>query len=772
MSGAAGLLYQVVWLRMLIRAFGVTAYATSNVLAVFMGGLALGAWAAGRLASRVRRPLFTYAGVELALAAAAIPVSVAAADLPRLFAAFAPDGPSDSAAVIAVRSLMACGVLLAPTCLMGATLPLLAEFLSRIRRVGVEPRLDPVGLLYGVNTLGAVAGALFAGWYSLGAWGEARSLAFAVALNAAAGLWAGALARTHDAPPAAAPMDSEAALPRDNARSTEAARRKKPQKEDPLAPSAWAGKLPWLMALSGFAALAFEVLWTRMLILVMGTSVYAFSAMLSVYLAGIAAGSVACSRCWLAGQRPPERAFAILQLAAGLLGLLGLNAYVWLGLARSSADYLYSPLLSAWDFPGLFLMAVAVVFPLTFVYGALFPLAARLMDPRGAGKAVGRLYAWNTAGSVLGALCAGFVLIPWLGTRGAVFALCGLHAALGLWTALLPEVRLSLGKPAALGLAALLLMASPVLTQGDPFLKILSNRLGRRAAGKVLFHREGPSSTVTGYASERRETLLLINGITVSGKGPLGEFMSHFPLVLRPAPKRALVICLGAGNTFRAAVDHGVAVDLVELEPEVLASFKDLWPDHAAYLERPGVRVFNNDGRNFVLTSRELYDAVVLDGSPPIYSSGAVNLYSREFVTLAKARLTQDGILALWVPLPCFEGQFWHIARNFTDLFPHTLAWTQPNLEGILLLGSAEPLELSPAELERRVAERGLKARAPWLTADVLAHERLVRDAALRRETARREPVTDDRPRTEFPLPRFLKGERLRRTSEFLQAVR
>jgi predicted membrane-bound spermidine synthase len=302
----------------------------------------------------------------------------------------------------------------------------------------------------------------------------------------------------------------------------------------------------------------------------------------------------------------------------------------------------------------------------------------------------------------------------------------------------------------------------------DPFFEIVQARLIRRNPGQVIFHKEGTSATVTGFAS-RNETVIVINGIIVSGVGALGSVMADIPLLLQARPERALVICLGAGNTFRAALEHGIAVDLVELEPEVIASFPKLWPDSRSYTERPGARVTVNDGRNFLLTSAAKYDAIMVDGSPPIYAAGTVNLFTREFVELAKAHVTPTGIFALWVPLPSFESDFWMIARNMTDTFPHTLAWAVPHspLKGFLLMGSNAPFATDPSVIAQRILDRKRMNVNSLLNARLLAPGRLIPDATLRATSARYPNVTDERPYTEFPLPAFLEGAPLLLDSAF-----
>ncbi|MGH7345768.1 MAG: fused MFS/spermidine synthase [Candidatus Rokuibacteriota bacterium] len=749
LSGFSGLIYEVVWLRMLVRAFGSTTFATSTILAVFMFGLAAGAWLGGRRSKSTLVPLRAYALVELALAVAAALATWVCRYLPNLVAALWSEQDAASALVIVVRSSLCFLVLIVPTLLMGASLPLLAQQFSQTRHRG----WDRAALLYGVNTVGAVIGVIYSGFLAIGALGEIRTAAIAVAINVAVGAMAFALSRRASTPAGSArPFETPFETPE------EALERLDEPDATPLS-----RRIVWLVALSGFCALALEVVWTRMLVLLLGTSVYAFSAMLSCFLVGIGLGSLVCAR-WTVPVRLRGSIFGALQVAAGLLAAATLELYLSQGMVRLGDEYLYSPIQSASDFLALFGLSAGIIIPVTLLYGMMFPLAIRIADSRAAGTSVGTIYAFNTAGSVLGSLACGFVLIPALGTRNTLYLVCLVHIGLGLATAFLD--RATLMKKVAF--AALIPVVALPFVRPDPFFEIVQARLMQRNPGKVIFHEEGSSATVTGYAS-RNETLLVINGVIVSGIGALGTLMADIPLLLQDRPERALVICLGTGNTFRAAVEYNVAVDLVELEPEVIASFSKLWPDSHRYTERPGARLIVNDGRNFLLTSTSKYDAIVVDGSPPIYSAGTVNLFTREFVELAKAHLTPTGVFALWVPLPSFESDFWMIAKNMTDTFPHTLAWAEPRslLRGFLLLGSNAPLGTDPAVITQRMIDRKRMNRNPWLNERLFAPWRLISDARLREKSSLYPNVTDEWPYTEFPLPAFLEGAPLLLDSAF-----
>lgn len=716
-SGAAGLIYQVVWLRLLLRAFGSTTAAASTVVGVFMLGLACGGWAAGRLAKGWGRPLRAYGWLELALIPAALAASVLATRLPALWLVLLPSEDPLAGSAAALRVALAMAVLLTPAALMGATLPLLADHLRRQNASGF-----PLAWLYGANTLGAVAGTLLAGFATLGWLGERATLCVAAALNAAAGLAALSLPEAPSQP--RAPARAPAAGP-------------------------WARRVIPLMALSGFCALGAEVLWTRLLVLLMGTSVYAFSAMLALYLAGVAAGSFVCGR-WLARERDLGAAFCVLQAAAGLSILATFEAYFRLALARTGGEYLYSPLQSFGDFLRLFAVAGVVVVPPTLAYGALFPVAARLADERGGSAAVGRLYAFNTLGGMAGSLATGFLLVPLLGTRNALYALAALH--LGLAAATLPagSARRLLGGLLVCGAVAL----GSAAAAPNSITRVLSARLFSRVPGTIDFHREGVSGSVTVSRDALGNANLLINGIMVSGKGDVGGLMAHLPLALLESPRRLLVIGLGAGNTFRAGLDHQVETEVAELEPGVLEAFKTLWSDHAAYLGHPRGRVILNDGRNLLLASPRLYDVIVMDGSPPVFAAGTVNLYTREFMELARGRLAKPGILALWLPTSCFEEDARRIVRSVAETFASLALWVQPRTGGALLLASSAPLAFDGAAFERRVRARGLW-RLPYLRAGQIGPGKIVPDRVLRLLASRRSPVTDDLPATEFPLPLF-----------------
>jgi spermidine synthase len=400
--------------------------------------------------------------------------------------------------------------------------------------------------------------------------------------------------------------------------------------------------------------------------------------------------------------------------------------------------------------------------------GISFPLLGRLVTPgaRAFAESVGSLYAWNTAGAVAGCLVTGYGLIPAAGTQGAICAVAVL-SVLGGAAAVIRERPGDRRRWFALaGAGALFLSLVPSRT--NILLDVIKRRLAQGSdSARVLFHREEAAGVLTGVGLPQG-SLLLINGIVVSGDGLPGHLMAHIPLLMHPDPRRAAVVCFGVGNTFRAAVDHVGAVDAVELMPGVVRSFGDFHPEAEHYFASPGARVFVEDGRHHLLMAREPYDVIVVDASPPIFSAGTVNLYTADFLRLCRRRLAPGGILCLWVPTPCFEEDFWRIAKGFTEVYPRTFAWAKKGMSGVLLMGSEADLDAAFRAAGRRARRRNLGESASWLTRGFLRDALIFRDAEVRRRAAPYGSVTDDRPWTEVPLLNFLRGRPFWMSNEFL----
>lgn len=716
LSGAGALAYEVVWLRQLTRAFGITVHAVSAVVALYMGGLALGAALASRLFPEGRpgkfAPIRAYAALEAAAAASAIAATWAMGRLPEWVARFGGEEPL----AVGWRVLLAAPAMLPPTILLGATLPVLCRHIRR------------AGWLYAANTLGAVLGLAAAGFWTLGEWGEWGTVKAAVALNLGASLLALAVSR-RPAPPQAPEAEnrSRAILP--------------------------------FYALSGFCALGCEVLWSRQMIPILGNSSYAFSMVLAALLAGIAAGS-AFGASW-SRRAKPWPAFGALQL--GLAGSILLSLYTFhrFGLALDDPAFLYFPLRRASDVARLALEAAVVVGPPALILGILFPITVAT------GAAVGEVYAANTLGGIAGSLAAGLWAVERFGVHASLLGLACLSAGIGL-AALAKEGQL--GRRvlvAAAGLACL-----GVYLRGDPMLEILSARLRRISPEPfhVLFHEDSAAATITGIGTPSGSSLY-VNGIATAGIGVTGTFMAALPYALLESPGSILVICFGAGNTFRTAsllAPPGTEVHAVDIIAGLKRQMPAFYPDAARHLAAPGRRFFVEDGRQFLLRSPRLYSTIIVDAAPPLYSSGAVNLYTVEFMRLARKRLREGGIFVLWLPLPALAQDHGRIMSAMAEVFPELAVWASARWSGVFYLGGERAFRWPPGELERRIALRGLRQVLPDLDEAKLRSGLIPVDSAFRRYLASYPPLRDDLPVTEFPLPRLLAGQRFETGPVFL----
>lgn len=733
-SGAAGLVYQVVWSRILNQIFGVSAHAVTAVLATYLGGIALGSWALGGIVDRRPRPLRLYGWLELGIALTAVGGSALAGRLDPVHAWAAARLAPDSAALAGARVLLAACVVLPPTVLMGATLPAMTRAL--VDRLGTLGR--DLGFLYAVNTAGAVAGSLAAGFVLIRAVGVHPTLWIAAAVNAAAGVGALLLASGEPVRPPAPAAPAAVA---------------------PGAPPA--GRGAWILAataLSGFASLAVEVLWTRLLVLAIGTSTYAFVTMLSTFLVGIAVGSLA-ARAAVDRLRDPRRAFGWIQVAIALstLSTLPLLRHVvleahpwldggsrWLGAtgARFGASFL-------------------VMFAPTVLIGTTLPLAARIWarSVDTLGTRLGQVYGACTVGNVVGAVAAGLFVLPAFGMqRGmALVTLLNLAAA-GL--ALLPPAlesrgarRLARALPIAAGLsgcAVLLLAWRPGPLPGT----------GGGPLDPVRYYREGLVSTVKVFqrASDARQLVMAVDGVTI-GQSSAGvdrkqQVLAHLPFLLRAdaPPRRVVTIGLGTGILAGEVARHpGVErVDCVELSPSVIEAAAAFAPHHGGVLQGPIVRVVNDDGVGFLRHRRDVWDAVISDGKSRSGHAGNALFYSEDYYRLALEHLAPDGVMLQWVPLDVAPDELEIIVRTFTRVFPHAYVWLGP--ESCFVAGLRRPLALDLARVQRALDDPSVEhlRRHGWGAAGDLAGLLVSDGAGLRRWVSDGPINSVERPVLEF----------------------
>ncbi|MBI4609931.1 MAG: fused MFS/spermidine synthase [Candidatus Rokubacteria bacterium] len=764
LSGATGLVYEVLWVRMLGLLFGHTVFAVTTVLTAFMAGLGLGSFLLGRVADRRQRPLALYALLEAGIGVSCLLVPLLLPSVEALYLALSRSLQLSSFVFSLAQFVLVFSLLLVPTTLMGATLPVLSRFF-----VSDEGSLGKrVGQLYALNTFGAVVGTALAGYFLLPAFGARGTLYLAATLN----IGIGALMLAYDRHlRRLRPMGL-----REAAASLEQV--SLPIATPPGAVSGLIGLTVTGLALSGAASMIYEVAWTRALTLVIGSSTYAFTAMLLAFLLGVALGSALFAQ--LCGERRVDPvAFALVELGIGLSALLTLPAFEKIPdlLLRAFTVSLSPEFVLVVQ---LVLSIAAMIVP-TLLVGASFPCAVKIVA-RGVdrvGSDVGRLYALNTLGAIAGTVLAGFALIPAIGAHAAVKAAALLNLVVGGAIVIGSARSLSgwqWGGSAALTAATLAgvlwippwnqtVMASGVSVYASAY---------RGFAGKVelarafpqhqlLFYEDGLSATVSVHR-QGEHMFLRVNGKTDASTGGdmHTQLMSgHLPLLLHPDPKTVLVIGLGSGVTVGAVAQHPVErIDAVEIEPAVVRASRLFARENRGALSDPRVRLVLGDGRNFLLATPRNYDVIISEPSNP-WIGGLAALFSQEFYELARRRLNPEGIMLQWVQgYGLLPSDLKMVVKTFRTAFPATSIWHTRRMSDYLLLGRERPRPLDLGRIEaaheaiaglRQDMERsGFRSPAALLADFVLTEPDVARyaeDANLN---------TDDLLPLEFSAPRSL----------------
>lgn len=679
-SGVCALVYQVMWLRLLALVFGVTVYAASTVLAGFMAGLGIGSFAAGRLATRITRPLAAFGIAEVLVGITAFASPVVLDALTRVWVALHPSLPDSVAVITIIRFVVAFLVLIVPTSLMGATLPLVIKSaVAREDRIGGR-----IGLLYAVNTTGAIVGALVAGFYLISEVGVSLSFRMAAIGNLVIGIVALAAAYAMPAQPArpAAPPVEETGAPT-------------------LLSTGQRQIVLWTFFVSGVMSLALEIIWFRMLVVFLRPTAYAFTIMLACVLTGIALGSaLATPILRMRGRWLP--ALAVVQGLIGVVAVLSFNA-----LARSQAvadvatPWFAAIGLNIYLAP-LVASSMVAMLPTMLLLGLAFPIGMSLWagdDPSDeTSRRVGAFYSLNVLGAILGSMLAGFVLLPAIGTRNSLIVVSALATSSSMalaWSQRATRPSFSYAvmalAPALFGLGAIYAV--------EPF-DVAFARFHRNE--KLVWREEGVQTTVAVHdrGGNPPMRIMFLDGNHQANNSPGTAFIHHrigaLPVMLHPAPTTALVIGLGGGATPGAVARYHVDVDVVELSAAVVAGsafFKDINFD---LLSRPNVHLRVDDGRNFMMMGRKKYDVITADIILPRHA-GAGALYSKEYYELVRHSLAEGGLAMQWNGADSMT-EYKLLLRTFVSVFPYTTLWA----DGGLMLGSTKPFTISQSGYEAR----------------------------------------------------------------------
>jgi spermidine synthase len=720
-SGASGLIYEVAWVRSLELIFGTTTFAVATVLASFMGGLAVGSYCMGRLSTRFERfhPLRFYAVLECLIALLALLIPVLLSALVPIYQWTWKLTHASFITFSLVRFALSALVLLVPTFLMGATLPVVSNFVGREKQG--ERR---IGLLYSFNTLGAVLGCLAAGLILFPTLGLAGTQKVAMVFNLVAAIGAFWLARSSGAA-ATSPASSVGQSPG----------------EASILPPPVGGReklLVLLYAVSGFAAMLYEVAWSRVLVLVVGSSTYAYTIMLGTFLLGLALGAWLMTRFVSRFKYPLALAGAV-QVAVAFSTFLSVYLIEELPYLYLKAYEGFEP--SPRGLLGVqFLLASGLMILPTIGLGAMFPVTMHGLCPQGrqAGRVVGWAYALNTVGAIAGSVVAGFFLVPLLGSQATLFTGIAMNmgaGAIGLvalrigpdwWVRWRVAVALLLVVSGGVVFASLPPWNAAVLTSG--VFRYARDYVGldrksfqervRRIAGEILMFDEGLTCTVTVTRTPESVTLQ-VNGkpdaSTPSGLGnpldtnapaalydlPTQILLGQLPLMLAPKRDNVLVIGLGSGLTVGSVLTHPVKhVDCLELEDAVVKGSRFFEDYNGRPLSDPRTKIIVNDARNHLVVSDESYDVIISEPSNP-WIPGAANLFTRESFEIGRRRLNGDGVFCQWLQLYELQAQdFATVLRTFTGVFPYVHLFRVEY--DAILVGSMHPHVVDETRLRDR----------------------------------------------------------------------
>ncbi len=680
-SGLAGLMYEVLWNRLLVLQMGNTAYSLATILTVFMGGLALGSYVGGRFAGRIKNHVLTYGVLEIIIGLYCLAVPFLIDAIQPIMAAVYRSNMGSLWTFSIFQFLIAGAVLIVPVTLMGATLPIVAEYLTR-RRSNVSRM---VGVAYGVNTIGAFTGCMIAGLAFLPTLGVSTTNLIAVTISLATGVGGIALSRTAKRTHIAQSADTPEAKPQSAALTKPAA----------IPPAV----LLFGFGISGFAAMIYQVAWTRIFSLSIGSATYAFTIIVGAFILGLALGAAVLGRL---GDR---RGLTLPLLIASQFGIALISAIIIPALGAMplrvasivAENHTSFARLQFAEFGAIFVLILAP----TFLMGGMLPLVCKQLaaSTRGhVGAIVGRAYASNTVGTIAGAFVAGFLLVPAVGMQGAIAYAVALNALVAgafilfsRWT--IQPVR---------ALAALITIAMPTAiaftipswntahTTSAPYLtgpKLLEYADQRGVTlndyleqfNKPIHYEEGIATTVTVVDQGAKRTLHVGGKTEASAFSPTQSMLAHIPLLMHNAPDDVLIIGLGAGNTLTSALSHSAiqSLDVVEISTAVRDAARKFF-NLAPALDNPRTNMIIGDGRLHLALSDKSYDVIISQPSNP-WMVGASALFTRDAFIQMRDRLKPGGVVCIW-----FEGYSVSLANvrtliaTFHDVFPNMQLWDSP----------------------------------------------------------------------------------------------
>lgn len=753
LSGAAGLIDEIVWSRQLVLVFGNTTQAVSAILVGFFGGMAIGAPIGGRIADRVRSPLRLYGWLEIALAVVVIATPFTFRLINEIYRGIYPGLEGSPQALALVRMGLAVLALAPATIMMGATLPSLTRYLTQDGHLS-----KAFGKLYAANIVGAIIGTLAAGFILIEVLGLTGALAVGAGCSLVAGVAALLMDRRHPLPDqdlpageAVAAATVEPIVDADDGRPT-------PQ----VIGRGRIGLALSVAFVSGLTSLGYQVLWTRMLASGTGNTTYVFTVILALFLIGLAIGALVFNT-FRSRITDPARLLAASQVLIGALVMFGLVAVI----ARPELVDTSNP---ASVLSSLFGAAVLVVLMTTIVLGLAFPAASAMLadDPTRAGRSTGTFLAVNTVGSISGAFLVPFVLIPLVGSPQAAALLALVNVIVG--------GVIAIGSPSTSGrmrwttpIAAVLVGVVIVATSVAPAALVSPNEARLNGLGATIFDATEDEIATVEAGQVRSTPELWVAGTSMTLLTVDANLMPILPLIARPASERALIVAFGMGTAFRTALMAGLETEVIELVPSVPKMFHFYHPDAPEVLANPDGEVIIADGRNHLELTEERFDIIVTDPPPPLESSGASVISSREYYEAGRDHLTENGVMMQWIPYGQTIEEFKTHLRAFHAVFPEVTIVFGAGGYGTYVLGAQDPVAFEPDAIREILARPGVlddisgAYDSPESTVDgwvsKIAELTWITGADVTEFVGVGPEVTDDRPLSEYFLIRRIIGD-------------
>jgi len=779
LSGLTGLIYEILWTRMIVKVIGCAPFAVSIVLTVFMGGLGLGSYIAGRTIDRVKEPLKLvriYGILELAIGGYGLVLPVLLIVFRPLYAVIY-NQLFNHFLLYNILTFLGCFLLLVvPVICMGATLPVLCRFyVARLSHLGTH-----AGRLYGLNTIGAALGSLLCGFWLINLLGMLGTLAFAVLMNAAIGLSCIVVSsriKFRHTSPGDSTADSKKPEPVSVSNPDESGQRYTGASTAALI----------IFAVSGFCAMSYEVIWTKLLALIVGPTTYSFTIVLVTFIAGLALGSMLFG--WFADRvKRPIMLLVSTQIAAAILAL-GLSQIL------GNSQFFFAKLL--YHFQNRFallniakgLILFAFMLLPTLCLGATFPLVSKLLTKSlsKVGRSIGFAYSINTIGAVLGSFCAGFVLIPLLGKENGLSLVVGLQILVSLvvigYLVLINKQYsfrwIALAVPALAGLFLCFHLPKwnrQLLSQGRYYrLEAISSKLKssgwlealwrgpkiltEEESGELVYYGDGVGGFVTVLrmidAFGTPDYNLAISGkIDASSRGDMATqtLLAHFPLLVHPNPKTVMILGLASGVTAGEALYYPVErVDVLEISSEVVEASDFFIPWNNNVLSNPKTQLIIQDGRAHLQLTQRKYDVITSEPSNP-WMAGVAALFTKQFFGLVKDRLNEDGIFCQWIHSYQMDWPaFSLVVRTLVHVFPKSLL-ARASSDDYLMIGFKGTGGFSRENARRNLQYAQLSENITLRRAELLYRLIVTEDLS---SLCGRGPVhTDNRPRLEFAAPK------------------